>query len=240
MESSELEGKILSSRVYPDFFPLCPHERIINIGCGEGPQAIVYSGHYGMMIGVDINLGRLQNSKEAMDIYGVKNYETVCSNVEKIPLPDRSFDKALAIDIIEHVKDPKSMCLEANRLLRDGGQLLITFPVMYDRYRDFVSWIGRRIFGHKKEDSSAWNPDAHNHRYSIKKWTALIESCGFAFSKSRATTLFPPLYLYGIPRFWYTSNVIYAMDGFFSKMKILKSVGQTMLCVFVKNDDPTP
>ena len=67
---------------------------------------------YEKMVGVDINRERLRRSLEAMRIYGVQNYTTLCANVEKIPLSRNSFDKAIAIDIIEHVQNPKSLCLE--------------------------------------------------------------------------------------------------------------------------------
>ena len=62
MDTKHLKAKILSSRTYPEFFPFSPNDRVINIGCGEGPQAIVYAGQYEEMIGVDINKERLKNS----------------------------------------------------------------------------------------------------------------------------------------------------------------------------------
>jgi len=32
-----LQGKILSGRVYPEFFAFNLSDRVLNIGCGEGP-----------------------------------------------------------------------------------------------------------------------------------------------------------------------------------------------------------
>ena len=237
MDMSHLKAKILSSRTYPEFFPFNSDDCVINIGCGEGPQAIVYAGQYKKMIGVDINKERLVNSMKVIKTYGIENYITLCADVENIPLKDNTFDKAIAIDIIEHVKEPRRLCLEANRLLKEGGELLITFPVMYEKFRDIVSKVGHFILRRKKkeEESSVWNPDAHNHKYPVNEWIAIVESCGFKLSKSRATTLFPPLYLYGIPRFWFRSNIIYRIDSFFCKLPVIKNYGQTLLCVFKKD-----
>lgn len=234
-EFNFLKGKLLSGRVYPDFFPFNPKDRVISLGCGEGPQAIVYAGQYKEMIGVDINKQRLERSKEIMKVYKIKNYTTLYANVEKISLPANSFDKAIAIDIIEHVQNPKKLCLEANRLLRKNGEFLITFSTMYDKYRDFASIIGRLILGKgKKIKSAEWNPDVHNQRHSPKKWIAIVESCGFKLSKSRANTLFPPLHLLGIPRFWFSNNIIYKINNFFCRMPVLKNCGQALVCVFKK------
>ena len=234
-----LKGKLLSGRVYPEFFPLRSKDCVINLGCGEGPQAIVYSEQYKKMIGVDVSKKRLEKSKKAIKIYKVKNYTTLCANVEKIPLPDNSFDKAIAIDIIEHVQNPKKMCLEVNRLLKEKGEFLVTFPAMYDKYRAFASWVNHFILKRKKKPSvlttyGEWNPDTHNQTHSLRKWIAIIESCGFKLCKSRASTLFPPLHLYGISRFWFSNNIIHKIDSFFCKIPILKNYGQALVCAFKK------
>lgn len=230
-----LKGKLLSGRVYKEFFPFNPSDYVINLGCGEGPQAIVYARQYKKMVGIDINKERLKRSKEAMKIYKVKNYATICANVEKIPLPDNSFNKAIAIDIIEHVQNPKKLCLEVKRLLKENGELLVTFPAAYDHYRNLASWIGRVFLKKgKKIKSRKWNPDAHNQRFKLKKWINLVEACGFELQKSRSTTLFPPLHLIGIPRFWFRNNIIHKIDSFFCRIPILKNYGLTLLCVFKK------
>ncbi len=235
-KSSFLKGKLLSGRVYPEFFPFKPDDKVINLGCGSGPQAIVYSKQYKEMVGVDINKKRLEESKEIIRIYGVKNYTTLWANVEAIPLPSHSFDKAIAIDIIEHVQNPKKLSSEANRLLKENGELLITFPAMHDKFTNFISKIGHCILRRKKKkiNSTQWDPDAHNREYPLKEWIAIVESCGFKLQKSRASTLFPPLHLYGLPRFWFSNNTIHKIDSFFCQMPVIKNYGQALVCAFRK------
>jgi len=231
-----LKGKLLSGRVYLEFFPFNPNDRVVNLGCGEGPQAIVYAGKYREMVGIDINKDRLRKSHETMRIYNVQDYATLCANVEKIPLLSFSFDKAIAIDIIEHVQNPRNLCLEANRLLSVNGKLLITFPVMHDKFTRVVSKVGRFISKRKKErkHSCGWDPDSHNQANSLRQWIRIVESYGFKFLKSRASTLFPPLHLYGVPRFWFSNNIIHKIDSFFCRMPVLKNCGQASICIFGK------
>lgn len=238
-----LKGKLLSSRVHPEYFPFNPNDRVINLGCGVGPQAIVYSGQYKEMIGIDINKEKLKKSEEAMRVFGVHNYTTLCANVQRIPLPDSSFDKAIAIDVIEHVKNPKKLCLEINRLLKEDGELLITFPAMHDSFTGFVSkvegfiskvkdFILRRKRRETRSSSNEWNPDDHNQEYPLDEWVAIVEDCGFKLCESRASTLFPPLHLYGIHRFWYSNDIIHKIDTFLCKTPFLKNYGQALVCIF--------
>lgn len=234
-EYSFLYGKLLSSMVYPEFFVIKKNDLVINIGCGNGPQAIIYEGAYAKMIGIDINQDRIDQSIKIMEKFGVENYEPIFANVEDLPIEKEFFDKALAIDIIEHVQDPNKMCKEIHRVLKNKRELLITFPAMHDKYVDFVSWVGRVIFRKKKKiESAEWHPDAHNHDYSLKKWIQLVESNGFILKKSRATTMFPPLHLYGVPRFWYSNNLIHRIDSIICTLPLIKNCGQTLLCRFEK------
>ena len=232
-----LKGKILSGRIYPEFFPLNPNDRVINLGCGEGPQVIAYNNQYKEMVGVDINKDRLKKSQKAMSIYGIQGYTTICANVENIPLRDNSFDKAIAISIVEHVQSPKNLGLEAHRLLKENGELLITLPAMYDKYTNLVTTLIHIILRRKKKapPSTEWNPDAHNQEYPLSEWISIIEGCGFKLQKSRASTLFPPLHLYGIPRFWYASNIIHAIDSFFCKIPFIRNFGASLVCIFIKH-----
>ena len=73
-------------------------------------------------------------------------FETICANVEEIPLTD-NFDKIIAIDIVEHVQNPKKMLNEVHRLLKDNGQLLITFPTIHDRWENLFRFVCRQWIG---------------------------------------------------------------------------------------------
>lgn len=226
-----LSGKVSAGRVYPEFFPFMATDAVINIGCGMGPQAVVYRNTYSRMIGIDINEERLRSSASVLAAeYGVRNYETLCADVEKIPLPDESFEKALAIDIIEHVRNPHCMLLEARRLLKPGGLLLVTFPAMHDKYTRFTGMFSRR----RASPSLTWNPDAHNQDFPVREWITIVEKAGFSFVRSRATTMFPPLHLYGVPRFWFSNGIIHTIDRFFCSLPLCKNFGQTLMCVFRK------
>ena len=52
----------------------------------------------------------------------------VVSDIAAIPQPDASFDAILCTEVLEHVPDPVKALEEFARLLKPGGQLIVTAP----------------------------------------------------------------------------------------------------------------
>jgi SAM-dependent methyltransferase len=52
----------------------------------------------------------------------------IVSDIVAIPAPDASFDVVLCTEVLEHLPDPLAALREFSRLLRPGGQLIITAP----------------------------------------------------------------------------------------------------------------
>ncbi|TAL20636.1 methyltransferase domain-containing protein [Patescibacteria group bacterium] len=234
-EFSYLQGKYLSSRVYPEFFSLRPTERVLVAGFGDGPQALVYAGTFKKMVGVDVNSERLARARRLLDSLAVQNVELLHANAEQVPLPDASFDAVLAIDIIEHVEHPDQFLAEMRRLLAPGGRLLITFPAMHDKFTDAVSAIARLLgLSKRRPPPAGWHPDYHQRDLPVAVWRAAVRRAGFRFVQSRATTMFQPLHLYGLPRFWLSNTVIHAIDRRIAALPLIKNLGQTVMAEFTR------
>lgn len=235
-EFSYLQGKVLSSRVYPEFFSMTNDDRVLNAGFGDGPQVMVYAGTFRNMVGVDVNAERLARARRLMDAAGVRNVELIEGNVESIPLPDASFDVVLAVDIIEHVEHPDRFLGEMRRLLRPGGRMLITFPAMHDHFTDLMSAIGKRIGRKGHEHPTGWHPDHHQRELPVSVWIEKVRKAGFRMERSRATTMFPPLHLYGLPRFWLSNRFIHAIDRRIASLHGVQALGQTVMAEFVAKE----
>lgn len=81
----------------------------------------------------------------------------VC-DIAAIPLPDGSLDAILCTEVIEHVVDPMAVLAEFQRLLKPGGKLLLTSPLLshlhmepYHYYGGFTRywheyWLPKRGF----------------------------------------------------------------------------------------------
>lgn len=229
------QGKMISGMIYPEFFPFDKNDEVLNVGCGDGVQAVVYKGNFKRMVGVDLNKDRLEIAKQFTEYFDIKNFFPLYANVEAIPLNEK-FDKVIAIDIIEHVQNPDKLAKEISRLLKDNDRLLITFPSMHDKWENLFRFIGRKILRRKGKTvrQAGWDPDEHQYDYNLKKWLSLMAANGFKLEKSRASTLFPPLHYLGLPKFWFTNKFIHVIDNFFCQLPILKNLGQSLVCVFKK------
>ena len=97
------------------------------------------------------------------------------ASAERLPFPDRSFDKVVMCHVIEHVESPNKAMSEVRRVLKNDGLFVLSYP---NRYYFLY------LLGLVKQDKP------HRHKFSSsQKWD------GFKVLRKR---IFPPLHD-GIP-----------------------------------------
>ncbi|HVY71725.1 MAG TPA: class I SAM-dependent methyltransferase [Verrucomicrobiae bacterium] len=65
----------------------------------------------------------------------------VC-DIENIPLPDACMDAIVCTEVIEHVVDPPRVLKELGRLLKPGGTLLLTSPMISHLHMEPYHYFG--------------------------------------------------------------------------------------------------
>lgn len=60
----------------------------------------------------------------------------IVSDASSIPLSDSSCDTVILGEVLEHVRSPELVLKESARLLKPGGNILITVPFMYPVHAD--------------------------------------------------------------------------------------------------------
>lgn len=105
-------AKLEAVRVWLNRLP--PSTRVLDAGCGEGVLVDEYSDRLAIE-GVDAN-------------YATPRVRA--GSVTALPYPDHSFDRALCLDVLEHLPfDQQPLALdELRRVLRPGGELLVSVP----------------------------------------------------------------------------------------------------------------
>lgn len=115
--------------------------RVLDAGCGIGMymQAFIRRGAHAF--GVEIELERAARARGA-------GLSVVAGSVEKLPFADDSFDCVFSHEVVEHVADDRAAILEAARILRPGGRLVLFAPNRWYPFETHgIVWRGRYRFG---------------------------------------------------------------------------------------------
>jgi SAM-dependent methyltransferase len=92
--------------------------RFLDLGCGIIPYKRFYQGKYQEIITADY-----EKRTEEVDML---------ADAQNLPFEDNYFDCILFSEVIEHVPDPEKAVQEISRCLKNGGQLILTFPFIYN------------------------------------------------------------------------------------------------------------
>lgn len=164
-------------------------DEILEVGCGNG----YYLSLLNRLV-TNLKLTGLDNDKhsltEAAKFVGNKKIRLICGFAEKLPFKNKSFDKIVMSEVIEHVRDEKLTLKEAFRVLKDGGILtLTTCNIDYPFLQDPINWVLQHIFGtHIKSGfwAGIWNQ--HERLYKKNRIEKLIKEAGFKIDSSEALT----------------------------------------------------
>ncbi|MBE0621196.1 MAG: class I SAM-dependent methyltransferase [Burkholderiales bacterium] len=132
----------------------------VEIGVGSGR----FAAPLGVQVGVDPSPAMLGHA-------AARGIEVVQGTAEALPLADGSFDHALAVTTICFVDSPTQMLVEARRVLKPGGRLVIGFI-------DRDSAMGRDYLAHQAEN--VFYREATF--YSADDVARLLQESGFAIS----------------------------------------------------------
>ncbi|MCI0452407.1 MAG: class I SAM-dependent methyltransferase [Candidatus Latescibacteria bacterium] len=93
---------------------------VYDVGCGTKPFVRPLASLEVAYVGIDIDNGFY--GEDAVDIMGV---------ADALPLRAGVADAVLSSQVIEHLSDPEEALREAHRVLKPGGLLFISFPLLF-------------------------------------------------------------------------------------------------------------
>jgi SAM-dependent methyltransferase len=110
-----------------------PGQTLLDIACGAGGPALRIAALMGCsIIGVDIHEDAIKAAvglATERGLLGRANFKTIDARGH-LPFPDASFDAITCIDAINHLPDRAQVLADWNRLLKPGGRLLFTDPII--------------------------------------------------------------------------------------------------------------
>ena len=104
---------------------LTPPVVIADLGAGEGLISQLLARRAKQVWCIDNSPRMVEVGTELARKNGLANLTYRLGDIEKVPLPDKSVDIAFFSQALHHARHPQVAVLEAARILRPGGQVLI-------------------------------------------------------------------------------------------------------------------
>ncbi len=123
-------------------------ERVLDFGGGNGILAPTLARRYREVVCVDLRTEMVDELRRAEQL---ANVTALAGDIASFALPADSFDTIVAADVLEHIVDLPPLIEEFRRLLKPGGELLVSAPSENRFYE-----LGRHVFRYAK-------PDDHFH-----------------------------------------------------------------------------
>jgi len=179
-------------RQYRAWFDPKPGEKILDVGCGTGVNALALSklvGPSGRIVGIDNSEAMLAVAREKS---AAGNIEYQLMSVEEMDFPERSFDGVICTQVLGYVSDPVPVIRALLRVVKPAGRVFIAETdwdtLVYsipdkelqrkvtmsfsDHHGD--GWRGRRLYSYCEQGGAGkieWHPYViHNLEYSARKY----------------------------------------------------------------------
>ncbi|MGD0812835.1 MAG: methyltransferase domain-containing protein [Verrucomicrobiota bacterium] len=126
----EISGRLLATLKEQTF----PRDGIaVDFGCGSGAYLPYLKQSSLEVVGVDI-------SPDAVKQAGQKPYKAVLLiDSGKAPVPDQSAAIVFSTEVLEHIEDAEAAVKEFNRLLKEGGLLILTTTLYFSSINVYLS-----------------------------------------------------------------------------------------------------
>ncbi len=96
----------------------CMRGKVLDVGCGDSPYKHLI-GQEGEYTGIDI---------EDQKTFGYANERAVRFEGDEMPIQSHSIDFIICTEVLEHIRKPEKLISEINRVLKKGGNGIITVP----------------------------------------------------------------------------------------------------------------
>ncbi|HEY5854948.1 MAG TPA: class I SAM-dependent methyltransferase [Aldersonia sp.] len=109
--------------VYRALLSRCADREVLEAGAGEGYGADMIADVAHRVVGLDYDLSAVEHIRARYP-----RVQILHGNLAQLPLPDAAVDVVVNFQVIEHLWDQGQFLRECARVLRPGGELLISTP----------------------------------------------------------------------------------------------------------------
>ena len=155
-------------------------ERVLDVACGPGLVAAALAPHVTTVVGVDVTPAMLARAAAVVCERGVTNAAFAQADVERLPFPDRCFDRVVSRRAFHHFPDPAPVLGEMARVCAANGAIVIEdqAPPPDPAAADVMTMIDRlRDPSHTRAvDPDAWDGLCADAGLALERvWVSMLE-----------------------------------------------------------------
>lgn len=144
-------------------------ERMLDAGSGAGHTALTFAPHVRQVVALDLSEAMLAQGARLASQRGISNIEFRSGDVEHLPFGAGEFDLVASRYSAHHWLHPQQALTEIHRVLRRGGQFVLSDIVSYD---DFTCDTFLQAIELLRDPS-------HVRDHTARQWLAMLEEAGF-------------------------------------------------------------
>jgi len=124
-----------------------------DLGCGTGQLTVSLAPYVGRVIAVDQSRAMLAAARARLP--GLSNVELRQGDLEALPIADGELDAAVLFLVLDYLPEPVRALIEARRVLRPGGRLLVVDMTPHAR-EEYRQTMGHLWQGFSGDQMTAW------------------------------------------------------------------------------------
>ena len=183
LAEAEAEGSVLHHPWYVTVARLLPDlngQRVLEVGCGRGDFCIWLAGQYkeASVTGVDFSEAAIATAQKRATLSNCAARFKV-EDAEALSFDDTSFDYVISCECMEHVPHPERMAQEIRRVLRPGGQFILTTENYFNGM--MLQWLKTWTLGTPFDSGSGVQP--HENFFLFWRVRKILERGGLKVEK---------------------------------------------------------
>jgi len=115
-------------------------QRMLDVGCGDGSFTSILGRDFREVCGIDVQEEYLRQFQDS--VADDTRFQVANMSASAMTFPDAHFDTIVSIETLEHIPDLAAAVKEMHRVLRPGGELIITVPNRWFPFENHGMRIG--------------------------------------------------------------------------------------------------
>jgi SAM-dependent methyltransferase len=153
-------------------FRIIHTDSVVDVGCGPGNASVFAAKQGAAVVSLDVDAAAIERLEQQMSQLPVRSFQAFVSHCNPIPLAPECATVVLAMEVMEHVDDPRAFLQELLRIGKPGARYLISVP----------DPISEAVQG-EIAPPAYWTKPNHIRIYQRDEFRGAVESAGFTVER---------------------------------------------------------